>query len=51
MKTINYDRLIIQIYKLKKDKRFKDNIEAIAALEEIIYWAEEETVQNINDKL
>lgn len=51
MKTIEYDRLIEEIYRLKKDKRFKYNMDAIAALEEVMFWADEEIIPTINEKI
>lgn len=51
MKTIDYDKLLNQICKLKQDKRFKNNKNTTAALEEIIYWAEEETIPTIKEKI
>lgn len=49
--TIKYEALLKEIYRLKQDKRYKYDMNAIGALEEIMFWAEEEIIPGINEKL
>lgn len=51
MNRISFERLLEEIYRLKEDKRFKYNDKAIEALEAVMFWAEEENIPTINERL